>query len=162
MSENTFKNELLKQNGKSAVDEEISRLHKTIEAEQRRVRRLVWWTIGVWVIWILMISIALVVPMIQSRINTPPAHSTTMSVNSPAVHSPAHSGGNPLPGAIVSVLIVAAFFGLPIAGVILVLMLILTRRTASMNQIRASLAAIDAQLRQIGAPCLNASDVQKK
>lgn len=161
MSENTFKSELLKQNGKSAVDEEVSRLHRTIEAEQRRVRRLVWWTIGVWLIWILMISISLVVPMVQAHMNRPLANVTTMPVSSsPPVHAPAR-GGNVLLGAIMGVLIVAAFFGLPVAGVILVLMLILTRRTASMNQIRASLAAIDAQLRQLGAAGLGNSKVPK-
>lgn len=161
MSENTFKNELLKQNGKSAVDEEVTRLHKTIEAEQRRVRRLVWWTIGVWLIWILMISIALVVPMILSHENRPPGTATTMPIHPPAVHQPAHTGWEAVLGTIVGVLIVSAFFGLPVAGVILVLMLILTRRTASMNQIRASLAAIDAQLRQMGAPGLKTSDAPK-
>ncbi|HEX5243539.1 MAG TPA: hypothetical protein VFW23_09795 [Tepidisphaeraceae bacterium] len=161
MSENTFKSELLKQNGKSAVDEEVSRLHRTIEAEQRRVRRLVWWTIGVWLIWILMISVALVVPMVQAHSNRPPANVTTVPVVSAPVHAPAHHGGNPLVGMIFGVLTVGAFFGLPVAGVILVLMLILTRRTASMNQVRASLAAIDAQLRQLGAAGLGTSNVPK-
>ncbi len=161
MSENTFKNELLKQNGKSAVDEEVSRLHRTIEAEQRRVRRLVWWTIGVWIIWILMISVALVVPMVLSHENRPPGTATTMPIHPPAAHHATHSGWEAVLGTIVGVLMLAAFFGLPLAGVILVLMLILTRRTASMNQIRASLAAIDAQLRQIGAPGLGTSNVPK-
>lgn len=161
MSENTFKSELLKQNGKSAVDEEVSRLHRTIEAEQRRVRRLVWWTIGVWVIWILMISVSLVVPIVLSRTNAPPPAATALPISPPPAHHPIHSGWEAALGVIVGVLIVAAFFGLPVAGVILVLMLILTRRTASMNQIRASLAAIDAQLRQLGAPGLKTSDVPK-
>jgi len=161
MSENTFKSELLKQNGKSAVDEEVSRLHRTIEAEQRRVRRLVWWTIGVWVIWILMISVSLVVPMVLSRTNAPPSTATTLPINPPPAHHPIHSGWEATLGMIVGVLIVAGFFGLPLAGVILVIMLILTRRTASMNQIRASLAAIDAQLRQLGAPGIGISNVPK-
>lgn len=161
MSENTFKNELLKQNGKSAVDEEVSRLHRTIEAEQRRVRRLVWWTIGVWVIWILMISVSLVMPMVLSRTNAPPPAATTLPINPPPAHHPIHSGWEAALGVIVGVLIVGVFFGLPIAGVILVVMLILTRRTASMNQIRASLAAIDAQLRQMGAPGLGTSNAPK-
>lgn len=161
MSENTFKSELLKQNGKTAVDEEVSRLHRTIEAEQRRVRRLVWWTIGVWLIWILMISVSLVVPMVLSRTNAPPPTATTLPINPPPAHHPIHSGWEAALGMIVGVLIVAGFFGLPLAGVILVIMLVLTRRTASMNQIRASLAAIDSQLRQIGAPGLGSSNVPK-
>ena len=161
MSENIFKNELLKQKGKSAVDEEVSRLHRTIEAERRRVRRLVWWTIGIWLIWTLMISVALVVPMVQAHTNRPTANATTLSASSAPVHLQAHSGGNALLATIIGVLIVAAFFGLPIAGIILALMLILTRRTASMNQIRASLAAIDAQLRQFGAAGIGNSDAPK-
>ncbi len=46
----------------------------------------------------------------------------------------------------------AAFLGLPVAGIVLAIMLITSRRTASLNQVRASLASIDAQLRMLGAP----------
>ena len=154
MTENTFKSELLKQNGQSSVDEEVSRLHRIVQVERRRVRRLVFWTVAVWAIWITMISVSLVVPMVLSRTNPP--GSTTMPATPPPAHHPA-GGGQAALGIIFGVLMVGAFLGLPLAGVVLVLMLIVTRRTASMNQVRASLAAIDAQLRQLGAPGLPGS-----
>lgn len=150
MPDNPFKYELLKQNGKSAVDEEVSRLHQIVAAEQRRFRRLVFWTIAVWAVWILMISLSLVVPMVQAHINGPPPHPTTMPVAPPAAPHPA-AGGHAWLGMILGVLIVGAFLGLPVAGVVLAILLVVTRRTVSMNHLRASLAAIEAQLRMLGA-----------
>ena len=56
MSENTLKNELLKLHGKSAVDEEVAKLHDVLEADHRETRRLFRWTIGVWAAWIAMLA----------------------------------------------------------------------------------------------------------
>ena len=154
MTEKTFKSELLKQNGQSAVDQEVSRLHGMIDAERRRVRRLALWTIAVWALWILMISLSLVVPIVayQAAGKTPlPAGATTMPVTPPPTHQSPRSA-HPAVTLVMGVLIVGAFLGLPIAGVVLAIMLIVSRRTASLNQVRASLAAIDAQLRALGAP----------
>ena len=150
MSENPFKRELVKQNGKAAVDEEVSRLHGIIEAERRRVRRLMWWTIGVWTAWVLMISLGLVVPMITYHLaNAGPNHIQPATQQAVVHH---HAGGAAAVfGGIIGVILFAAFLGLPVAGVVLAIMLIVTRRTASMNQVRASLAAIEAQLRMLGA-----------
>jgi hypothetical protein len=161
MSENTFKDELLKQNGKSAVDEEVSRLHRIIESEQRRFRRLVFWTVAVWAVWILMISVALVVPMVQARLNPPPVNSPSMPVSPPPVdHST--GGGRAALGMAMGVLLVGAFLGLPLAGVVLAVMVIVTRRTVSLNQVRASLAAIEAQLQMLGAPRTSDSGAVKE
>ena len=156
MTENSFKSELLKQNGKSAVDEQVSRLHGIIAAEQRRVRRLARWTIAVWAVWILMISLSLVVPMVAyqaSRSSGPPGQATTMPVAPPPVHH-ASGGFQTALALVMGIVMIGALLGLPIAGVVLVVMLIVSRRTASMNQLRASLAAIDAQLRMLGAQAL--------
>ena len=84
--------------------------------------------------------------------NPPPANVTTMpSSPSPA---PAQRPGSAHPAValVMGVLIVGAFLGLPIAGVVLAIMLIVSRRTASLNQVRASLGVIEAQLRALGAP----------
>jgi len=51
----------------------------------------------------------------------------------------------------VAVVGLVLFFVLPVAAIVLLIMLIVARRTASQNQIRTSLAAIDAQLRMLGA-----------
>ncbi len=56
MSENTLKYELLKLHGKSAVDEEVSKLHIIMDAEHREVRRLTRWTIGVWAVWFALLA----------------------------------------------------------------------------------------------------------
>ena len=151
MNENTLKHELLKQNGRTAVDEEVGRLHAIIDAERRRVRRLAWWTIGVWAIWFLMIAVSLVMPMLAYQAARGSAPAMTQPASQPAVvHHPPGAASAVFAG-IMGVILVAAFLGLPVAGIVLTLMLIFTRRSASMNQIRASLAAIDAQLRVLGA-----------
>jgi len=146
MSEPTFKSELLKQNGKAAVDEEVSRLRNIIAAEQRRVRRLAFWTIGVWAVWFLMISLSLGIPVIMAHSAGPQPAMTVPVAN----HSP--SGVAAVFAGVFAILYIAAFLGLPVAGIVLVIMLIVSRRTASLNQVRAGLASIDAQLRMLGAP----------
>lgn len=151
MSENTLKHELLKQNGKSAVDEEVGRLHAIIEAEGRRVRRLAWWTIGVWAIWFLMISLSLVVPMIAYQAARAQGPAMTQPATQPAVVPHPPGPATTVFAGIMGVVLVAAFLGLPVAGIVLAIMLIFARRSASMNQIRASLGAIDAQLKALGA-----------
>jgi hypothetical protein len=151
MNENTLKHELLKQNGKTAVDEEVGRLHAIIDAERRRVRRLAWWTIGVWAIWFLMIGVSLVMPMLAYQAAQRPGPAMTQPATQPAVvHHPPGAASAVFAG-IMGVILVAAFLGLPVAGIVLSLMLIVARRSASINQVRASLAAIDAQLRMLGA-----------
>jgi hypothetical protein len=146
MSETNIKNELLKQSGKSAVDQEASRLHAIIAAEQRRVRRLLFLTIGVWATWILMITLSLLLPMLSKA--SGPAAATQ-----PLAASVSHAPGivSIVFGGIVGIVVIALFIGLPIAGIVLAIMLIVSRHTASVNQVRASLASIDAQLRMLGA-----------
>jgi hypothetical protein len=148
MTQNTFKSELLKQNGHVAVDEEVSRLHTIIQTEQRRVRRLAFWAIGVWALWILMISASIGVPRILAHISEPV---TTRTAAVPAAAPHSHDPGLSAAGGVLGIIILATFLGLPIAGIALTILLIVTRRTASMNQVRASLASIDAQLRMLGA-----------
>ena len=153
MSDETFKSELLKQNGKAAVDEEVGRLRAIIAAEQRRVRRLTFWTVGVWAVWFLMISLSLGVPLLAKHsLNAAPPQGATQPAVPARVADHSPSG---LPGVIALIFAMvcfAAFLGLPVAGIVLAIMLITSRRTASLNQVRASLASIDAQLRMLGAP----------
>lgn len=157
MSKITLKSELLKQNGNSAVDGEVSRLHEIIASEERRVRRLVYWTICVWALWFLMIGLAIGIPILT---RTTATHIATQPVvAAPAVgHAP--SGVTAILAGIGAIFSVAAFFGLPVAGIILAVMLVATRRTASLNQVRASLAAVDAQLRLLGAAGLKSDGSQ--
>ena len=55
----------------------------------------------------------------------------------------------PVVAAILGVIALTVFFCLPLAGVVLLVMMIAARRTATMSQIQASLASIDAQLKLI-------------
>lgn len=157
MTENSFKSELLKQNGKTAVDQEVSHLHAILDAERRRVRRLTWLAIGVWVIWFLMIGLSLGMPMLAyraARSSGPPAITQPAVTQPPVTQSRARhesSSASAVIGGIIGIVLITAFLGLPVAGIVLAIMLIVSRRTASMNQVRASLAAIDAQLRLLGA-----------
>lgn len=154
-NENTLKRELLKQNGKTAADQEVSRLHGIIQSEQRRVRRLFWLTIVCWTIWLLGISLSVVVPQIQAHGNPPVTSPETQPA--PVVRSHHSSPGEMFAGMVLGTILLAAVIGLPILGIVLAIMLIVTRRTASLNQVRASLAAIDAQLRMLGPPASSGS-----
>jgi hypothetical protein len=150
MSESTFKSELLKQNGKAAVDEEVSRLRAIIAAEQRRVRRLAFWTVGVWAVWFLMISLSLGIPVILAH--SAPPQTTTQPAVPPRVANHSPSGLTGVFAGVFAIIYLAALLGLPVGGIVLAIMLIVSRRTASLNQVRAGLASIDAQLRMLGAP----------
>jgi hypothetical protein len=55
----------------------------------------------------------------------------------------------PVVAAIFAVVVLSAIFALPIAGVILLVMMIAGRRTATMSQIQASLLSISAELKLI-------------
>lgn len=150
---NTLKHELLNQNGNAAVDEEALLLNRILESERRRVRWLAAWTIAVWLAWILMISLSLVVPMVLAHTNVPSKNAQTQPVQAVQpreVLQPA-SSRTVTAGIVVGTLLVAAFIGLPILGIVLAIMLIVACRSASLNQVRASIAAIDAQLRLLGA-----------
>lgn len=151
MSKMTLKSELLNQNDHSAVDQEVSRLHEIIAAEERRVRRLVSWTISVWMLWFLMIGLAIGIPIL-TRSTSPHVATQPVVAVPPVGHAP--GGVTDIFVWIGAIIAAAAFLGLPVAGMIRVVMLVATRRTASLNQVRASLAAVDAQLRLLGAPGL--------
>lgn len=151
MSEMNLKEELLKQNGHVSVSSEVSRLHEIIDAERRRVRRLTRWTIGVWLTWFLLISVGLVVPYVLAHTSGPPNGTTTQPLNQPPPIRHSSSPMAAILGGIVGVVMFAVIFGLPVTGVILVITLIFTHRAASLNQIRASLGTIEAQLRALTA-----------
>jgi hypothetical protein len=147
MTENPFKNELLKQNGQGAVDREVSRLHAIIDSERRRVRRLMWWTIGVWTVWFATIAVGLLIYFVRAQANPQSRISNPANTQPAVVHQDAGSGS--VAPALVA-LFFASVFALPVIGVILAIMLMVSHRTAGTNQIRAGLAAIDAQLRMLG------------
>lgn len=146
MPENTLKSELLKNLNPpttNGFDAEVARLHGIIDGEQRRVRRLARWTMGVWGVWLLLISIGLIVPILSQ--SSAPAPGTTQPVAVPtAQHHPTN-----IVLLTIGMVIGAQVFILPVVGVLLLIVLIFTRRSAGQNQIRASLAAIELQLSRL-------------
>ncbi|MDB5353751.1 MAG: hypothetical protein JWN24_204 [Phycisphaerales bacterium] len=150
MSDPTLKDALLKQNGHGTIEQELARLRQTVADEKRRARRLTIWTVAVWATFIILLTLGIGVPMIayhaayspNGRAATQPA----TQPESPAAHTSRPQGPVALK-AIISLTLIAGFFALPLAGIVLTIMMILARRTAGMNQIRASLASIDAELR---------------
>ena len=158
MSENAFNRDPGKQNGQRAVDREVSRLNAIVSGERQQVSWLLWWTIGVWTLWLLLIPTVLVVSYDHAKGDSRRATSqpTTQSVapRDSASHVPEVLTGT------FYVVLFAAVYGLPIAGVILAALLVVSRRTASTNQIRASLATINAHLRLLKAPRFTKGDTK--
>jgi hypothetical protein len=138
-----MRDELLKQNGRSAVEEELSRLRQSIEAERRRGRQLGWLTLGVWLLWALMLSAGLVLPMVAyQRAQKGAGTAATQPVPRQTVDEPLD-----VFGVILGTVVFALLFLLPVAGVILAVMFVISRRTVSTNQLQLSLASIESQLR---------------
>ena len=100
-------------------------------------------------------AIGLGVPMVQKasapRAARPPQEVVTETTTKKMPMQAQANPGRPAPvfAAILAVVLGTAFFCLPLAGVILLVMLIAARRTATMSQIQASLLAINAQLNLI-------------
>ena len=143
---------LLNQMGGAAVAAELNALNELVAAEARRARRLTIWTVVVWCLWL-----ALLFSYPLLRRPAPPAPG---SVSTLATTQPSGAGVAPgteygfLPSALevlAGTLIFVAFVGLPLVGIVLLILMILARRAASMGQVRASLASIDAQLRLLVA-----------
>ena len=156
MTQSNLKDELIKQNGHAALDQEVTNLRRLVEAEQLRARRLTVWTLVVWITWILMLVLGLGVPYMQARTNAPPAAGPTTA---PIEQSPTpaqlqqqqarvrHAGATAALVGVIGFLLIALFLTMPFIAIVLTIMMILARRSASLGQIRASLASIDVQLR---------------
>jgi hypothetical protein len=108
MTDPSFRDALLKQNGETPVDAQLTILDALIKADRRYVHRLTIWTIVGWVVCVVILALV---------------------------------ASTPIP--------VVALLSLPFLGVALLVIIIAARRSATMSQIQASLASIDAQLKLI-------------
>ena len=144
MSEPKLRDVLIKQNGTAGVDGGLDMLDRLLDQEERRVRRLKRWTIAVWVAWVACILLNLVLWMAAHRSGPPPA-------TAPVVPSTSSSGALALIMMLIILISMAGIFGLPIVGLVLLVMTFVARRSANANRIQASLAAIDAQLKSLAA-----------
>ena len=153
MIDPTFRDALLKQNGEKPVEVQLTVLDDLVNADRRYVRRLTIWTSAVWAIWVSLIAVGLGLPMVLSatapRVVGPPQESAAATTPVPAQGQSNPGRAMPVVMAIFAVVVLTATFCLPIAGVILLVMMIAARRTATMSQILASLLAISAELKLI-------------
>src|SRR5262249_31666426 len=122
MNDNPMRESLLRQNPTASVAFQM--LYDLMEAENRRVRRLTTWT---WVVWLLSLALlgmyaALVVYVNSSYVNSRlPIWPWTVPVSLAAV------------------------------GTVLLILQLLARRSATVSQLRVSVAAIEAQLKELAA-----------
>jgi hypothetical protein len=155
MSESELREALLEQNGSTSVETELNVLNGLVEAEDRRARRLKFWTIAVWVIWLAMLVVMFVATArVVERAHLTPTPPAPWPSTQPA----------PRPGLMVAVglfnvsLLLIGIAGMSLLGTVLLVLLMLSRRSASVIQLRASVTAIDAQLRQLAAAQKNPTD----
>ena len=147
MNDSSFRETLLKQTGGTSVEMQLTRLDALMMADRRYVRRLTIATVVVWAMFVSMVTLSLGLPAVMRsnvRVDQPP-----QAVSTPAV-APTPPTPAPNPSMVPRLFglgILGVFISLPPAGVILLVLLISARRTASLTQIQAGLAAIDAQLK---------------
>jgi hypothetical protein len=123
-----------------------------VDGENRRARKLTIWAVIVWGFWLTMLILSIELPMIAKATanNQPPPAQSAVVQDNPTSSEPALAGQN---GAMIFVkgvvffLVAMMFCGLPLTGIVLIILMILSRRTASLSRIRASLASIETQLK---------------
>jgi hypothetical protein len=144
-----LRDELLKQNGASPppVDADLKTLNQWIEEDRKGARRLMRWTIAVWVAWL--VCLVLCFAIYFASYADPPKHA---SATNPTTSAPMqHSSGGAIE-AIAGIVGFVAFLGipfLPIIGIVLLIAALLRRRWANLSQIKQSLASIEAQLKTL-------------
>jgi len=142
MIDRSFRDALLRQDGGMSVDAELDVLNGLVKAEGRRGRRLAFWILAVWVLWAAM-ALAFALSGTSEKVPERPAGAVPAPV-------PTFSGPQLLVSGIVGVLLVlVGFLCLPAVVMVPLIIMFLSRRSASISQIRAGLASIDAQLKLI-------------
>jgi Na+-transporting methylmalonyl-CoA/oxaloacetate decarboxylase gamma subunit len=148
----TLGDTLLKQNGASALDAELGRLRQIVDNERRRAEALARWTRRVWLCLAAILVLLLLTTLIYATLGRGPVAATTAPS---ASSTPAPSGFAALLSMSLTALWLLSIYLVPllsIVGIILTVLTFLARRTAGMNEIRTSLASIDAQLRALAGP----------
>ncbi len=136
MSESKMREALLKQAGTSSVDSELRTLTAIMEADDRRSRRLTRWTIAVWIVWPVCVATLFLFPVYMAR--SDPA----------APPQPPNAFVDAVVLGLVMVIAAGAVI-LPVIGTVLLILTVFSRRSASISQLQASVAAIDAQLKAL-------------
>jgi hypothetical protein len=140
MTDPSLRDALLRQDGGRSVDAELDMLNGLVKAEARRGQRLAFWTLAVWVLWVAM-ALAFALSGSLEKAPEPPAGAVAASI-------PTFPGPQMLVSGVVGVLLVfVGFLCLPAVVMVPLIIVFLARRSASISQIRAGLASIEAQLK---------------
>jgi hypothetical protein len=148
MTDNAIREALLKREPSDGST--IQSLNDMFAAEQRRVRRLTICTITVWVVWVLALVVGFGLPVLvrPAQPSAPPsAISTTKAAPGPSPATPTHTGG--AIAAIGVAIGIILMIGLPILGIVLLVVLLATSRAANTKQMRANIARIEQQIAAI-------------
>lgn len=149
MTESTVKEALLRQNGGPSLEAELNMLNTLMEAEARRARRLKRWAIAVWVVW-LAVVVLLFGGYALLRVRAPQAPAPVQG-EAPAGQAAPNESHSLISAVSVTVVILlfACLAGLPIIGVIFLILLLLSPRSATVMQLQTGLSALDTQLRSL-------------
>jgi len=146
MPKSEMKEALLKQSGPTTVEAELVMLKGLVESEHRRARWLRFWTIAVWGTFFAVLAVLIV----ARPFRTERAPDVPVGVQPAIPAAPVVAKASPLMsmlGVSVVTLLLLALVALPPAGIVLLILMVLAHRSASLTQLRASVAAIEAQLR---------------
>jgi hypothetical protein len=140
MIDPSLRDALLKQDGGRSVDAELGVLNHLVNAEERRGRRLVFWTLAAGALWVVM-ALAFVLSGTFERAPERRAGAVPAPV-------PTFSGPKMLVSEVAGmVLTLAGILCLPAVVMVPLIIVFLSRRSARMSQIRAGLTSIEAQLK---------------
>jgi hypothetical protein len=140
MTDPSLRDALLSQDGSRSVNAELDVLNRLVKAEARRGRRLAFWTLAVWVLWVAM-ALAFALRGTSEKAPELPAGAVPAQM-------PTFPGPQMFVTGIVGVLLVlVGFLCLPAVVMVPLIIVFLARRSVSISQIRAGLASIEAQLK---------------
>lgn len=130
---------LLRQDGAPTLEAELELLNRLFNLENRRTASLRFWTVVVWSSFVaVVIALLITAPRtIEPAIPLPPGVEAT----------PASTGDAVL--LVVVLCLLLASVALPAMGTVLLILTLRTRRSATIAQLRASIAVVDAQLKQL-------------
>jgi hypothetical protein len=151
MSEPSIRDALLQQNGGTSFESELKMLNGLVEAESRRVRRLTFWAIGVWVLWFFVIATLCGGSLLA--FDPVPEIPAAEKLEAPQVKEPPSRTAKFLAATslfAVTVLL-CGFVVLTVVGVVLLILLMVSRRSATVTQLRIGVTSIEAQLRLLAA-----------
>lgn len=147
MSELELRDALLRLAVPQSIEAELNTLRGLVKAENRRAGQLRFWTINVWAAFLaILLALAMAAPFSIVRAPALPAG----VAQHPIPVAPAEPQGLSLRGGVglfLAITLLLALVALPTTGFVLLICLVLARRSATLTQLRASVADIDAQLR---------------